>query len=161
MRTFRSYSLSFVYVVVQSLSPFWLFATPWTAAHQLLCRPLWPEFAQIHVQWVSDVTEPSDLLLPPSLFASVLPRIRIFPLSPLFASGGWSFGASASAKAFTVLPVNIQCWFPLGLTGLITLPSKGLSRVFLSTTVWKHHFFSTQPSLWSRSHSHTWLLEKP
>ena len=60
-----------------------------------------------------------------------------------------------------VLPVSIQDWFPLGLTGLISLPSKGLSRVFSNTTVQKHQFFSAQSSLWSNSHIHTWLLEKP
>ena len=72
--------------------------------------------------------------------------------------GGQSTGASASAS---VLPMNIQHLFPLGLTGLISSQSKGLSEVFSNTTVWKHHFFSTQPSLWSNSHIHTWLLEKP
>ena len=75
-----------------------------------------------------------------------------------FASGGQSIGASASASVF---PMNIQGWFPLGLTSLISLQSKGLSRVFSSPTVWKHQFFRTQPSLWSSSHIHTWLLEKP
>ena len=69
-----------------------------------------------------------------------------FPISPLFASGGQSIGASALA---TVL-MNIQGWFPFVLTGLISLLSKGLSRVF-STTIWKHQFFSSQPFLWSSS----------
>ena len=78
-----------------------------------------------------------------------------FPVSRLFASGDQSIGASAS-----VLPVNIQGWFPLGLTGLISLLSKGLSRVFSSTTVQKHQFFGTQPSLWSSSYICTWKLEK-
>ena len=72
-----------------------------------------------------------------------------FQMSKLFASGGQSIGALASAS---VLPVNIRGWFPLGLTRLIFLQSKGLSRVFSSTTVWKHQFFSAQPSLWSNSH---------
>ena len=67
-----------------------------------------------------------------------------FPMSRLFASGGQSIGVSASAS---VLPINIQDWFPLGLTGLISLQSKGLSRVFSNTTVQKHQFFSAQPSL--------------
>ena len=80
-----------------------------------------------------------------------------FPMSWLFASGGPSTGASDSVS---VLPVNIQGWFPLELTGSILL-SKGLSRVFSSTTVWKHQFFGPQLSLWSNSHIHTWLLEKP
>ena len=57
--------------------------------------------------------------------------------------------------------MNIQDWFPLGWTGWISLQSKGLSRVFSSTTIWKHQFFSAQPSLWSTSHIHIWLLEKP
>ena len=84
------------------------------------------------------------------------PASGSFPMTQLFASSGQSIGASAS-----VLPMNIQGWSPLGLTDWISLQSKGLSRVFSSTTVRKHQFFSTQPSLWSNSHSHTWLLEKP
>ena len=68
------------------------------------------------------------------------------------------FGASASAS---VLPMNIQDWFPLGLTGWISLQSNGSSRVFSNTTVQKHQFFSTQLFLWSNSHTHTWLVEKP
>ena len=75
-----------------------------------------------------------------------------FPMSRLFASGGPSIGASASAS---VLPMHIQSWFPLGLTGLISLQSKGLLRVFSNATVWKHQFFGTQPSLWSNYHIHT------
>ena len=76
-------------------------------------------------------------------------------MTQLFALGSQTIGASAS-----VLPMYIQGWFLLGLTDLISLPSKGLSRVFSSTTVWKHQFFGTQPSLWSNSHIHTWLLER-
>ena len=87
-----------------------------------------------------------------------LPTSGSFPMSWLFASGGQSIGASVSAS---VLPMNIQGWFPLGLTGLISMLSKGLSRVFFSTTIWKHQFFGAQPSLWSSSHIGTWLLEKP
>ena len=86
------------------------------------------------------------------------PASGSFPMSRLFTSGSQSIGASASASIF---PMNIQGWLPLGLTGWISLQSKGLSRVFSSTTVWKHQFFSTQPSWWSNSHIHTWLLEKP
>ena len=67
----------------------------------------------------------------------------------LFTSGGQSIGVSASAS---VLPMNIQGWFPWGLTSLISLQSKGLSRVFSNSTVWTHKFFSAQPSLWSNSH---------
>ena len=79
-------------------------------------------------------------------------------MSWLFTSGGQSIGASASAS---VLPMKSQDWFPLGLTGLISLQSKGLSRVFSNTIVQKHQFFGFWPSLWSNSHIHTWLLEKP
>ena len=93
-----------------------------------------------------------SLLLP-----SVFPRIsNFFPMNWLFTSGGQSIGASASAS---VLTMNIQGWFPLGLTGWISLQSKGLSRVFSSTTVWKRQFLGTQPSLCSNSHTHIWLLE--
>ena len=80
-----------------------------------------------------------------------------FPKSQLFTSRGQSIGASVSAS---VLPMNIQGWFPLWLTGLISLHFKGFSRVFSSTTIQKLQFFSTQFSLWSISHIHTWLLEK-
>ena len=73
-------------------------------------------------------------------------------MSQFFASGSQSIGASASAS---VLPKNIQDWFPLGLTDLISLQSKGLSRVFSSSTVQKHQFFSPQISLWSNSHMTT------
>ena len=94
------------------------------------------------------------LLLLPSIF----PSIKVFPVSRLSISGGQSIGSSASAS---VLPMNIQDWFPLELTDLISLLSKGLKRVFSGTTIWKHQFFGAQPSLWSNSHIHTWLLEKP
>ena len=85
------------------------------------------------------------------------PASGSFPMSRLFTSGGQSIGVSTSAS---VLPMNIQGWFPLGFTGLISLQPKGLSRVFSSTTVWKHQFLAIQPSLWSNSHICPWLLEK-
>ena len=104
----------------------------------------------------------------PTISSSVLPFsscLKSFPVSEsfpvswrLFVSGGQSIGASASSS---VLPMNIQDWFPLGLTGWISLKSKGLSRAFFNTTAWKHQFFSAQSSLWSNSHIYTWLLEKP
>ena len=81
-----------------------------------------------------------------------------FPASGAFPMSQQSIGASTSTS---VLPMNIQGWFPLELTGLISLLSKGLSRVFSNTTVLKHQFFGAQLSLWSNSHIHTWLLEKP
>ena len=90
------------------------------------------EFAQTHVQWVGDAIQPSHPLLPPSPPALSLSQNQSFPVSRLFISGGQSIGASASAS---VLPMNIQDWFPLGLTGLISLQCKGLSKVFSNTTV--------------------------
>ena len=94
------------------------------------------------------------------LFFSCLqsfPASGSFPINQFFTSGGQSIGASASAS---VLLMNIQDWFPLGLTGLISLQSKDLSRVFSNTSVQRHQFFGAQLSLWSNSHIHTWLLEK-
>ena len=86
------------------------------------------------------------------------PASGSFPMSQLFTSGGQSIGVSTSAS---VLPMNIQDWFPLGWTGWTSLKSKGLSRVFSNTTVQKHLLFSAQPSSQSNSHIHTWPLEKP
>ena len=85
------------------------------------------------------------------------PASGSFPMNQLFASGGQSIGVLALAS---VLPMNIQGWFPLGLTGLISLQSKGLSSVFSNSTVQKHQSFGAQPSLWSNSHIHTQLLEE-
>ena len=101
------------------------------------------EFAQSHVHWVDDAIPPS---FPITLFSSCpqsFPASGSFPVSQLFTSGGQSIGASGSAS---VLPMNIQGWFPLGWTGLTSLLSKGLLRVFSSTTTWKHQFFGAQPS---------------
>ena len=114
------------------------------------------EFTQISVHWVNDAIQPFHPLPPPSPF--VFLASESFPMGQLFTSGGQNIGASASA---TVLLMNIQCWFPLGWTGLISLQSKGLTRVFFSTTTQKHQFSSAQPSLWSNSHLCIWLLEKP
>ena len=86
----------------------------------------------------------------------LFPSSGSFPVSWLFTSGGQIIESSASA---TVPQMNIQGWFPLELSSLISLQSKGLSRVFSNTTVQKHQFFGAQPSLWSNSHIHTWLLE--
>ena len=95
------------------------------------------------------------------LFSSCLqscPASESFLMNWVIALVGQNIGASASAS---VLLMNIQDWFPLELIGLISLQSKALSRVFFNTTVQKHQFFSIKPSLWSKSHIHTWLLEKP
>ena len=111
-------------------------------------------------------SHPSSWWCHPTISSSVIPFfscLQSFPasgsfqMSQLFASGDQSTGASASAF---VLPMDIQDWFPLGLTSLI-LQSKGLSRVFSSTIVQKHQFFSAQLSVWSNSHIHTWLTLPP
>ena len=98
----------------------------------------------------------SSSVIPFSSFLQSFPASGSFPMSQFFTPGGQSIGVSAS-----VLPINIQGSLPLELTGLISLQSKELSRVFSSTTVWKNQFFSAQLSLWSASHIRTWLLEKP
>ena len=99
-----------------------------------------PELAQTHVHWVSDTIQPPHPLSPPSSSCpQSFPASGSFPVSRLFTPGGQSIGVLAS-----VLPVNIQGWFPFGLS---SFQSKELSRVFSSTTVRKHQFFSTQPSL--------------
>ena len=100
----------------------------------------------------------SSSVVPFSSRLQSFPASASFPMSQLFTSGGQSTGASASTS---VLPVNTQDWSPLGWTGWISLQSKGLSRVFSNTTVQNHQFFGAQLSLWSNSHIHTWLLEKP
>ena len=99
----------------------------------------------------------SSSVVPFSSCLQSFPASGSFPMSWPFASGGQSIGASASVS---VLPMYIPGWFPLGFPGLIFLLSEGLSKVS-NTTVWKHQFFSTQPSLWSNSHIHTWQWEKP
>ena len=99
----------------------------------------------------------SSSVVPFSSCLQPFPAWGSFPMSRLFRSGQ-SIGVSASAS---VLPMNIQDWIPLGWTGWISLQSKGLSRVFSNTTVQKHQFFNTQLFLYSNSHIHTWLLEKP
>ena len=100
----------------------------------------------------------SSSLVPFSSCLQSFPASGSFPMSQFFASGGQSIGVSASTS---VLSMNIQDWFLLGLTRLVFLQSKGLSRVLSSTTVQKHQFFSAQLSSQSNSHIHTWPLEKP
>ena len=117
-----------------------------------------PEIFQTHVHQVSDAIQPSHPLLPLLLLPSIFPNIRVFSSESVIYIRWPKYGASALAS---VLPMNIQGWFPLGWTDWISLQSKGLSKVFSNTTVQKHQFFSAQPSLWSNSHIHTWLLEKP
>ena len=110
---------------------------------------------QTHVHWVG--VPPNHLILchPHLHLPSVFPSIRVFSIESALHQ---SIAASASAS---VLPTNIQGWFPLGLTSWMSLLSKGLSKVFSSNTLQKHQFFNAQSSLWSNFHIWTWLLEKP
>ena len=135
-----------------SLWPHGLQHTRLPVHHQL------PELAQTHVQ-SSKWCHPTILssAVPFSSCLQSFPESGSFPVSQFFTIGSQSIGASASALIF---PMNTQDWFPLELTGWISLQSKGLSRVFSNTTVQKHQFFSAQLCLWSKSHIHTWLLEK-
>ena len=145
---------------------------PLLFSHSVVSDSLWPDGLQ-HERLpcpssspgVCSNSHPSSQWCHPTISSSVVPfssylesfpASKSFPMSQLFASGGQSMEASASS----VLLMNIQGWFPLGLTGLIFLQSKGHSRVFSRTTVRKHQFFSSQISLWSSSHIRTWLQEK-
>ena len=149
---------TFLWAVVQSLSHVWLFETPWTAAHQasLSFTISWSLLKLMLLTWWCHPTISSSVAPFSSWFLS-FSASGSFPMSRLFASGGQSIGTSVSAS---VLPMNSQGWFPLGLIGLISLQSTGLLRVFSNTTVQDHQFFSIQP-LWSSSHIYTWVLEKP
>ena len=100
----------------------------------------------------------SSSVIPFSAYPQSFPASGSFQMSQLFAPGGQSIGVSTSTS---VLQMNTQDWSPLGWTGWISLQSKGLSRVFSTTTVQKHQFFGGQLSLQSNSHIRTWLLEKP
>ena len=133
-------------------------ATPWTAACQTSLA--------ITYSWTCSNSCPSSWWCHPTISSSFIPFYSClqsfpasgsFPMSQFFASGGQSIGVWASAS---ILPMNIQDLFPSGWTGLISLQSKVLSRVFSNTTLQKHQSFGTQPSLWSSSHIHTWTLEK-
>ena len=115
------------------------------------------DLAQIHIYWVSDAIQPSHPLLPLSTPALNLSQHQGL-VQCVHTSHDQSIGASVSSS---VLPMNIQGWFPLGFTGLVSLLSKGLSRAFSSTTIQKHQFFGAQSSLQSNCHVCTWLLETP
>ena len=141
-------------LVSDSLRPYG-FSTPAFPVHHQL-----PELTQIHAHWVGDAIQPSHPLSekPFSFHLQSFPASGSFQMSQFFASGGQSIGVLTSTS---VLPMNIQNWFPLGWTSWISLQSKGFSRIFSNTMVQKHQFFGTQLSLYSNSHIHTWLLEKP
>ena len=143
--------------VLQSPSCVQLFAISWTAAHQVPVPHHLLMFAQVHVHCISDAIQPSpDVLF--SFCLQSFPASETFLMSQLFASDDQNTGASASA---TVLSMIIQGWFPLGLTGLTSSLSKGLSGVFSTTKIQRHQFFGALPFLKSSSHNHTWPLEIP
>ena len=143
---------------VQLLSHVWLFVTPWTAACQASLS-ITNSRSLLKLMSIELVMPSNHLILchPLLLLLQSFPASMSFQMSQLFTSGGQNIGVSASTS---VLPINIQDWFPLGWTGWISFRAKGFSRVFSNTTVQKHQFFSAQLSLESNSHIHTWLLEK-
>ena len=155
------------------LKPLWMFSSV-QFSRSVVSNSLWPDGLQ-HTRLPCPSPTPgaysnscpSSRWCHPTISSSVgpfsshlqsFPASGSFPMSQFFTLDGQSIGVSTSPS---ILPMNIQDWFPLGRTGWISLQSKGLSRVFSNTTVTKHQFFGAQPSLWSNSHIHTWLLEKP
>ena len=138
-------------VAVHSLSHDRHFVTPWTAAHQ---APLSSNVSWSLLQFMSiALVDISSSVAPFSFSLQFFPASRSFPMSQLFTSGGHSTGASAWAW---ILLMNIQGWFPLGLTSLISLQSwEGLSKVFSSTTIQEYQFFGAQPYSWSSFHIYT------
>ena len=133
--------------------------TPWTAAQQasLSLTISWglPTFVSI-TSVMHPAISSSDTLF--SICPQSFPASETSPMSWLFASGDQYTEASASAS---VPPMSIQGWFPLRLTGLISLLSEGLSGVFSNTTIWRHQFCGALPSLRFSSHNHVWPLGRP
>ena len=122
---------------------------------RLLCPPLSPSLLKFRSIESMILSNHLILCCPLLLLPSIFPSIRVFSNESALHirwTKYWSFSISFS--------MNIQGWFPLGLTALISLQSKRLSSMFSRTTVRKHQFFGTQPSLWSEFHICTWLLEK-
>ena len=144
-------------------------------SHSVMSNSLWPHGLQhtrvpcpsLRVSTLSAYSSSCSLsqwchptisfsLVPFSSCLQSFPALGSFPVIQFFSSSSQTIRISAS-----ILPMNIQDWFPLGLTDLISLQSKGFPRVFSNAIVQKYQFFSAQPSLWSNSHIYTWLLEKP
>ena len=159
VKAYFCWSVLYMFVVSQSLSCVRLcdpmdcstLGSPCPSPSSGVCSDSCPLSWWCHPTISSSVVPFSSCLLS-------FPASGSFLMSQLFQSGGQSIGASALVSVF---PMNIQDWFPLGSIGLIFLEFKGLSRVFSNTMVQKHQFFNIQPSLWSSSHIHTWLLQKP
>ena len=147
------------HAAVQSLSHIRLFTTSWTASRQAsssftISWRLVNSLQDMSIESMMPFNHP--VLCHPHFLPLIFPSIRVFSNESVLPIRWSKYWASAS-----VLPINIQNWPPLRLTGWISLQSKGLSRVFSNTTVQKHQSFGAQPSSWSNSHIHTWLLEKP
>ena len=143
---------------VQSLSRVQLFGTPRTADARLPCPSLSLRICSNSCslsQWCHPPT--SSSVVPISSCSQSFLALESFPMSQLFSSGDQSIGASASTLFH---PMNIYCWFSLGLTDLMSLSTTELSSVFSSTAIWKHLFWGALPSLWFNSHMPTWLLLK-
>ena len=171
---FTFLSLSFCISTIKARHPSQDCYKDHIVSHSVMSNSLWPHGLQ-HAKppcpsptpWACSNSCTSSQWCHPTISSSVIPfsswlqssqHQGLFQWNQFFMSDGQSTGVSASAS---VPPMNIQVWFPLGWTGWISLQSKGLSRVFSNTTVQKHQLFSAQLSLWSNSHIHTWLLEKP
>ena len=145
--------------VIHLLSHVYLFATPWTVAHQAFLS-FTNSWSLLIIMSIESVMLSNHLILccPLLLQPSNFPSTRVFSNESVLCIRWpkyWNYSFSISYSN------EYSGWLPLGLAGLISLQSKGLSRVFWSITVQKHQFFRVQPSLWSNSHLHAWLLEKP
>ena len=143
--------ITLLYVVVS-----WPFVTPGIAADQAPVSST--------ISWsLLKFTSTESVMISNHLIHPVLPSshfaLNLFQHQDLFQWGDSPHQVANNGASAPVLPMNVQGWFPLGLTDWI-LQSKGFSRAFTSTTVWKHQFFGAQPSFWTNSYIHTWLLEK-
>ena len=155
----RHSHINFVGGVVYSVSHVWLFVTPRNAAHKasLSFTTSWSLLKLMSSQWCHPTI--SSSVVPFSSCLQSCPASGSFPVNQLFASGGQSFGASASSP---VLSMNIQSWFPVGLIGLIPLLSKGLSEVFFSTMVWSQTIKKpnqTKKRAWLKQQRMYWFLK--
>ena len=155
--SFTFQRLSYLFLLL-SFSHVRLFVAPWTAHQDSMSSTISQSLLKL---MTSKSIIPSNHLIlhcPLLLLPSIFPSIRVFSNESALCirwSKYWNFASTS------VLPMNIQEWFPLGLTGWISLQSKGLSRVFSGTPVWKHQSFRAQSYLWSNSHICRWLLVKP
>ena len=151
--------VSYFFVVIQSLTHVQLFATPWAAA----CQASLPSLS---LRDYSNLCRLSQWCHP-TVSSSAAPFSSCPQSFPASVSFQWVGSSYQVAKVLelqlqaSVLPMSIQGWFPLGLTGLISLQSKGLSGAFSSTIVWRHQFFSVLTSLWFSSHNCMWPLGRP